>query len=454
MPSLEPPPGLNLFEEEDDELLAQSLAKARRLAAKSKKAVKRQQDDDEAEDMEVDGAAAATAASAASAAASSAPVDSVRALAEMVNQKRAEDEIRVKTEPTSNEEDSATAATAGAASGLPARSAPPGMRVKKEADNIVFTATTEFVRGLQFEREEQEARRVKKEQQDGAAAAAGHAAAAAVSSSAAAASAGPAAMELDSGDESKAKAKGKGVTVEDEVKEADEEEEGGDQGSEEEDEGDDDDEADGLGGLRSDEPYAATGVAAALRLYKQRGVLKEGGIGGRKGAVDGGGGDNFNLERYDAFGRPQSKKEQFRALSHKFHGIEPGLKKKEKRLQRVQEEALRLQALRESGGVADLVQERTRALGSAHVVMDKKLGAVISAGRAGVAAATTAAAAAGGGGGAGGEDQQQVGQKRKHAGPFAQFGFGAAKQRRKIQDAQAKAKAAKAAADAGDAGAP
>lgn len=129
--------------------------------------------------------------------------------------------------------------------------------------------------------------------------------------------------------------------------------------------------------------------------------------------------------------------QQFRSLSHRFHGIEPGLKKQEKRLKKVQEEAQRLQALRETGGVSTKIAEKQKQLGTAHVVFDKKLEAALATG--GRVATTAASAAAAGG------DSQTVGERRpKHAGPFAQFGFGKGnfKKRKAAQEADSSAKKA------------
>ena len=47
---------------------------------------------------------------------------------------------------------------------------------------------------------------------------------------------------------------------------------------------------------------------------------------------------DFNLDKYDEFGRKMTPKEAFRDLCHKFHGIEPGKGKKDKRLRQYQEE--------------------------------------------------------------------------------------------------------------------
>lgn len=52
----------------------------------------------------------------------------------------------------------------------------------------------------------------------------------------------------------------------------------------------------------------------------------------------------FRLDKFDEFGRKLTPKEAFRELCHRFHGIEPGRMKREKRLKQYQEEQKRLQA--------------------------------------------------------------------------------------------------------------
>lgn len=156
------------------------------------------------------------------------------------------------------------------------------------------------------------------------------------------------------------------------------------------------------------------------------------------------------LDKYDSFGREQSMKEQFRAISHTFHGMEPGLKKQEKRLNRIQAEAQRLQALRETGGVVATIAEKQRTQGTAHVVLDKKLGTELGTGVAQRVAAATAAAAsaASSESGMSGASGPLSGKKRKESGPFAAFGFGKGgfQKKRKAQMADTAKKAAAAAA--------
>lgn len=52
----------------------------------------------------------------------------------------------------------------------------------------------------------------------------------------------------------------------------------------------------------------------------------------------------FRLDKFDEFGRKLTPKEAFRELCHRFHGIEPGRMKREKRLKQFEEEQKRLQA--------------------------------------------------------------------------------------------------------------
>lgn len=388
--ALPPPPGL--FEEEEDDLLAASLARARRLA--QQKAARTKEEEVATEDS-----AAADATKLAT------PHDSVRALADRVKQEEAE--VRVKTEPGV---EAASSTDAAAAPAPAAPRLPPGMRLKTPQNDggIVFTATTEFVRGLQIG-DDGDTPRVKKE---GAVSVAPSAAAPSAASS------GPTAMEVD-GEEQK-----NGVIIEDgDVKSDDDE--GGDQGASDDNNDDEDDDDDNAAAGET----ALTGVAAALRLFKSRGILKEGGNGRGPSA------DHYGAEKYDAFGHEQSMKEQFRFISHRFHGIEPGLKKQEKRLNRVQVEAQRLQALREQGGAVDKIAEKQRTAGSAHIVMDKKLGAEISI--------TSGAAAAASGSGSAAAPAAAAGKKRKESGPFAQFGFGKGgfHKKRKAQEEDALRKA-------------
>lgn len=81
-------------------------------------------------------------------------------------------------------------------------------------------------------------------------------------------------------------------------------------------------------GVFDDEPVAGESVAAALALFKRRAHLDPH-VAKR---------DKFDLVKYDALGNPMSKKEQFRELSHQFHGQGAGLTKRDKRLKAVRRE--------------------------------------------------------------------------------------------------------------------
>ncbi|XP_021891427.1 SART-1 family protein DOT2 isoform X2 [Carica papaya] len=103
------------------------------------------------------------------------------------------------------------------------------------------------------------------------------------------------------------------------------------------------------------------GLSGALKLFKERGTLKESiEWGGRNmdkkksklvGIVDDdGNNDRFKdirIERTDEFGRIMTPKEAFRMISHKFHGKGPGKMKQEKRMKQYQEE-LKLKQMKNS----------------------------------------------------------------------------------------------------------
>jgi len=398
--TLAPPPGLNLFEEEEDELLAESLARARRLELKRKeerRAARRAAKESTANGdaaMEESGDEEEKAEDKVKTEETSAALfDPARAVAEQIKQSQ----IRVKTEPGIEPEPESTPASSTTSAGL-RLSAPPGMSVKSESGGggLVLTSTTEFVRGLQFDRTEQRTT----------------ASAATVRSGIKSETATP--MEVDG---AASAAAARSVTVVEGSMLSDDDEDMRrceDEESEAEDE-DEDDHA------LTDEPYAATGVAAALQLFKSRGILKE--HGGRSERKDPEVKD-FNLDQIDSFGRVMSKKEQFRALSHKFHGIMPGLKKTESRLRRVQEDAARMAAMRETGGVNTLLMEQQRRTGSAHVTMDKTLTSAMRLLATPQGAAAAAAAVKKETDGDGATEHGGGKKRKKHAGPFAQFGYG------------------------------
>ena len=69
----------------------------------------------------------------------------------------------------------------------------------------------------------------------------------------------------------------------------------------------------------------------------------------------------FKLDRFDEFGRKLTPKEAFRELCHRFHGIEPGKMKREKRLRQYQEEQQRLAA-------SSVIDERVKNVQREHAV--------------------------------------------------------------------------------------
>ncbi|XP_009599713.1 SART-1 family protein DOT2-like [Nicotiana tabacum] len=92
------------------------------------------------------------------------------------------------------------------------------------------------------------------------------------------------------------------------------------------------------------------GLSVALKRLRERGTLKEDiEWGGRntdkkKSKLVGVGGDQvegekvIHIERTDEYGRILTEKEQFRLLSHQFHGKGPGKKKQEKHMRQYQQE--------------------------------------------------------------------------------------------------------------------
>jgi U4/U6.U5 tri-snRNP-associated protein 1 len=74
----------------------------------------------------------------------------------------------------------------------------------------------------------------------------------------------------------------------------------------------------------------------------------------------------FKLDKFDEFGRKLTPKEAFRELCHRFHGIEPGKMKREKRLRQFQEEQQRLKA---SSVMDDRIKDVQREQATPYVVL-------------------------------------------------------------------------------------
>ena len=145
-------------------------------------------------------------------------------------------------------------------------------------------------------------------------------------------------------------------------------------GAEEEQE---DDEVNPLDGVQANP--MGSGLAATLALLKETGKLHEndmwdGRTNDKKplalmrvreaaeitGAEFEGHNFDFKLDRYDEFGRKMTPKEAFRELCHRFHGIEPGRAKKEKRLRAYQEE-VKAKKMREGESVTGSVDKMKMA---------------------------------------------------------------------------------------------
>ncbi|XP_057497500.1 SART-1 family protein DOT2-like isoform X1 [Actinidia eriantha] len=96
------------------------------------------------------------------------------------------------------------------------------------------------------------------------------------------------------------------------------------------------------------EAAVGKGLSGALHLLKERGTLKETvEWGGRNmdkkksklvGIYENDAQKEIRIERTDEYGRILTPKEDFRLLSHKFHGKGPGKMKQEKRMRRYQED--------------------------------------------------------------------------------------------------------------------
>lgn len=84
---------------------------------------------------------------------------------------------------------------------------------------------------------------------------------------------------------------------------------------------------------------------------------------------------DFNLDKFDEFGRKMTPKEAFRDLCHKFHGIEPGKGKKDKRLRQYQEEIKAKKAAEESSkmSAADKMKHVQEIQASPFVVLSGKV---------------------------------------------------------------------------------
>lgn len=153
-----------------------------------------------------------------------------------------------------------------------------------------------------------------------------------------------------------------------------------------------DDEVNPLDGVQANP--MGSGLAATLALLKETGKLHEndmwdGRTNDKKplalmrvreaaeitGAEFEGHKFDFKLDRYDEFGRKMTPKEAFRELCHRFHGIEPGRAKKEKRLRAYQEE-VKAKKMREGESVTgsvDKMKMAQKATAAPYVVLSGKI---------------------------------------------------------------------------------
>ena len=84
---------------------------------------------------------------------------------------------------------------------------------------------------------------------------------------------------------------------------------------------------------------------------------------------------DFKMDKYDEFGRKMTPKEAFRELCHRFHGIEPGRLKKEKRLKAYQEEvkAKKMRGGESVTGSVDKMKMAQKATAAPYVVLSGKI---------------------------------------------------------------------------------
>lgn len=250
------------FDDEEDAELQSSLDRARRLAADKKEKKKKVKEDEDY-------------------------ADPIKRLAERLQQMKEE-----QNEGDDDLEDE-------------------GMTVKAEGNNQVFTATTEFCRGLQDTVDEEKNKTA--EDKYGF-------------------------KPVEEEKEKTKKEKHRDFDPETEMQ--DEDEDNSDDESDKEEEDDT---------FINNESLANSGAASALSLMRSRGLLKQK-VQQIGRANDGlleleDAGSNISIVHLDEHGRPMKPKEAFRKLSHKFHGRGPSAQKLEKNLKKIREEARRKQNL-------------------------------------------------------------------------------------------------------------
>ncbi|KAF4319935.1 hypothetical protein JM18_004786 [Phytophthora kernoviae] len=130
-----------------------------------------------------------------------------------------------------------------------------------------------------------------------------------------------------------------------------------------------------------DQPLVGTGMGATLALLRKTGDLRQTRVERQAGRANDARDRNFEddlrikngvkLDYRDEFGRLLTKKEAFRMLSYKFHGHEPGKKKKEKRLKQLKEEleAQKLLSGEGSTKMMKVLEKKQKHTKEAHVVL-------------------------------------------------------------------------------------
>ncbi|GMF33231.1 unnamed protein product [Phytophthora lilii] len=130
-----------------------------------------------------------------------------------------------------------------------------------------------------------------------------------------------------------------------------------------------------------EQPLVGTGMGATLALLRKTGDLRQTRVERQAGRANDARDRNFEddlrikngvkLDYRDEFGRLLTKKEAFRMLSYKFHGHEPGKKKKEKRLKQLKEEleAQKLLSGEGSTKMMKVLEKKQKHSKEAHVVL-------------------------------------------------------------------------------------
>lgn len=130
-----------------------------------------------------------------------------------------------------------------------------------------------------------------------------------------------------------------------------------------------------------EQPLVGSGMAATLALLRKTGDLRETRVERQAGRANDTRDrnvdeelkvkDGVKLDYRDEFGRLLTKKEAFRLLSYKFHGHEPGKKKKEKRLKQLKEELEAQKMLSGEGStkMMKVLEKKQKISKQAHVVL-------------------------------------------------------------------------------------